>query len=232
MITASAAAKRAARRPAAFQELQTNFRMLDENVEVPMTLDAPPQEAARTRKRSVGLVVRRFLVPSFVVSLYALVRFRSAVSTRAEVELSPNLKLGRKTTVSSFTKIKATDGRVVTGERCGFGTGCFIAASEGGVELGDNVICGPNVSIIASNYRYERLDMPLEEQGVTSRGVRIGNNVWIGANSVVLDGSVIGDNSIVAAGSVVNRRFPPNSIIQGNPAKVILRRGGAASAPP
>lgn len=203
--------------------------MLDDNVDV----SAEHLEAAkRTRMRTVGLVARRFLVPASVVSVYALLRFRSVVSTRAEVELSPLLRLGRKNTVSSFTKMKATDGPLVTGERCGFGTGCFVAASEGGIELGNDVICGPNVVIVASNYRYDRLGVPLEEQGVTSQGIRIGNNVWIGANSVVLDGSVIGDNSIVAAGSVVNRRFPANVIIQGNPAKVILRRGSAASAPP
>src|SRR5690606_34458378 len=200
MITASAATKRASRRSVAFQELQSNFRMLDEHVEASTSLEVAQRAHKRTRLRSAGLVVRRFLVPGFVVSLYALLRFRSAVSARAEVELSPHLRLGRKNTVSSFTKIKATDGPLVTGDRCGFGTGCFIDASEGGIELGHNVICGPNVVIIACNYRYDRVGVPLEDQGVTSRGIRIGNNVWIGANSVVLDGSVIGDNSIVAAG--------------------------------
>jgi acetyltransferase-like isoleucine patch superfamily enzyme len=154
-------------------------------------------------------------------------RWRAGISTRAEVELSPNLRLGRRTTVSSFTKIKVTDGPLITGEYCGFGTGCFIAAGSGGIEMGDNVICGPNVAVIATNYRYERLDVPLEEQGHTSVGIRIGRNVWIGANSVVLDGAVIGENSIVVANSLVNRRFPPNSIIQGNPAKVILQRRAA-----
>jgi acetyltransferase-like isoleucine patch superfamily enzyme len=66
---------------------------------------------------------------------------------------------------------------------------------------------------------------------VTSLGVRIGSNVWIGANSTILDGAEIGDNSIVVANSLVNRRFPANVIIQGNPAKVVLQRpatpGGA-----
>lgn len=174
--------------------------------------------------RSFGLVARRFLVPAFVVSLYAFAKSRSTISIRAEVELSSNLRLGRRCTVSSFTKIKVTDGPLITGEHCGFGTGCFVAAGAGGIELGDHVICGPNVVLIASNYRYESVAVPLEQQGHTSVGIRIGNNVWIGANSVVLDGSVIGDNSIVVANSLVNRRFPPNSIIQGNPAKAILQR--------
>jgi acetyltransferase-like isoleucine patch superfamily enzyme len=174
--------------------------------------------------RKAGLLARRFLVPAWALSLYALLRWRAQVSTRAEVELSSNLQLGRRTTVSSFTKIKVTDGVLRTGADCGFGTGCFVAAGAAGIEMGDHVICGPNVSIIACNYRYENLEIPLEEQGITSLGIRIGRNVWIGANSVILDGSVIGDNSIVVANSLVNRRFPANAIIQGNPAKVILQR--------
>jgi acetyltransferase-like isoleucine patch superfamily enzyme len=177
-----------------------------------------------TRQNKLILLLRRFLVPGFVVTLYGFVRWRAVLSHRAEIELSPNLRLGRKTTVSSYTKIKVTEGPLITGERCGFGTGCFVATGAGGIEMGDNVICGPNVVITASNYRYENLDVPLEDQGHTSTGIRIGRNVWIGANSTVLDGAVIGDNCIVVANSLVNRRFPPNSIIQGNPAKVILER--------
>jgi acetyltransferase-like isoleucine patch superfamily enzyme len=175
-------------------------------------------------RRKLGLVFRRFLIPSVAVTAYGLIRLRAEISTKAEVELSGNLRLGRGTTVSSFTKIKVTDGPLITGEHCGFGTGCFVSAGAGGIEMGDHVICGPNVVLIASNYRYERIGVPLEEQGHTSIGIRIGRNVWIGANSVILDGTVIGDNSIVVAGSMVNRRFPANSIIQGNPAKVVLQR--------
>lgn len=180
--------------------------------------------------RTVGLIARRFLVPSVVVSLYAFLRWRSGISTRAEVELSSNLRLGRRNTVSSFTKIKVTDGPLVTGDDCGFGTCCFISAGAGGIVMGDHVICGPNVVVVASNYRYEKLGVPLDEQGQTSLGIRIGSNVWIGAGSVILDGAEIGDNSIVVAASLVNRRFPANAIIQGNPAKVIMQRSVSASS--
>jgi acetyltransferase-like isoleucine patch superfamily enzyme len=170
------------------------------------------------------LIARRFLIPRSFVSLYALLRWHATISTRAEVELSPYLSLGRGTTVSSFTKIKATDGVLATGEKCGFGPGCFIAAGPGGIQMGHHVIFGPNVSVIAVNYAYGQLEVPLEEQGLTSQGIQIGSNVWVGASSVILDGSEIGDNSIIVANSLVNRKFPPNSIIQGNPAKVILAR--------
>jgi len=186
--------------------------------------DAGADSAPRSRLRYLGLVLRRFLVPGFVVSLYGMLRWRVVISPRAEVELSGNLRFGPGNTVSSFSKIKATDGVLQTGRGCGFGTGCFVDTGTGGIVMGNNVLCGPNVVLVATNYNYDRVSVPLEEQGVHSVGIRIGNNCWIGANSVVLDGSEIGDNSIVAAGSIVNRRFPPNSIIQGNPAKLLLRR--------
>jgi acetyltransferase-like isoleucine patch superfamily enzyme len=176
------------------------------------------------RTTTLSLIVRRFLVPSFVVTLWAFIKWRAKISMRAEVELSRHLEMGTNCTVSSFTKIKASDGPLKMGERCSFGTGCFIATGRGGVIMGNNVIFGPNSVVVAVNYRYEKVDVPLKEQGVISRGVRIGNNVWVGASSVILDGTVLGDNCIVVAGSLVNRRFPANCIIQGNPAKIVLRR--------
>lgn len=173
-------------------------------------------------------VALRFLVPRVCVSLYYFVRYRARVSMRAEVEISPQLTFGRDCVVSSFTKIKATDGPVSIGKRCGFATGCYVSPGARGIYLGDNVIAGPNVVILGGNYVAESVDVPLQDQGWTSRGVRIGNNVWIGAGTTVLDGSVLGDNTIVVANSLVNRRFPPNVIVQGNPARIILKRGAAA----
>ncbi len=183
-----------------------------------------PPEDDQSADLSRGWFVRRFLMPPVVVSLLAYVKWRAKVSPRAEVELSRNLRLGHGTTVGAFAKLKSSEGRLRTGRDCGFACGCFVAPGLGGIDLGDDVICGPNVVIIAMNYRYAATGVRFADQGVTSQGVRIGNNVWIGANSTILDGAVIGDNSIVVANSLVNRRFPPNVIIQGNPAKVILNR--------
>lgn len=194
---------------------------------------AGPEASAPTASRhgALSLVLRRFLMPAAVVSLVAYLRWRARVSTRAEVELSGNLKLGESTTVSSFTKIKTTDGPLHTGRECGFATGCFLASGTGGIHLGDHVLCGPNVVIVSSNYRYAELGVPFERQGVTSIGIRIGSNVWIGANCTIADGTELGDDTIVVANSLVNRRFPPGVMLQGNPATVILRRqardGGA-----
>jgi acetyltransferase-like isoleucine patch superfamily enzyme len=178
---------------------------------------------------STWTLIRRFLIPAPLVSLVGFVRWRARISSRAEVELSANLQLGRRTTVSSFSKIKTSEGVLRTGTACGFANGCFIATGAGGIELGNHVLCGPGVAIIAVNYRYAALDVPFSEQGTTSAGIRIGNNVWIGANCTILDGAVLGDNTIVVANSLVNRQFPPNVIIQGNPAKILMRRHPSAA---
>jgi len=176
------------------------------------------------RKRiTASQLAKRILVPRWIVSLYYYLKDGAKISLRAEVQLSRKLQLGPGCIVGSFTKIKV-GGALRIGARAGFANGCFVSASPGSIEIGDDFICGPNVSIVAQNYVYEKVDVPLEEQGKYSLGITIGNNVWVGAGVVILDGSDVGDNTIIVANSLVNRRHPPNVILQGQPAKVILKR--------
>jgi acetyltransferase-like isoleucine patch superfamily enzyme len=172
-----------------------------------------------------GTLVRRFLTPGFVVTVRAYLRYGCLISPRAEVEITPQLRIGRKSVVGSFTKIKASDGPLAIGAHVEIANGCVITSHTAGVEIGDDVLIGPNVSIIGNNYRYDRLDVPIRlQEKVSSKGIRIGSNVWIGAGCIVLDGADIGSGSILTPGSVVSGRLPENSIAQGNPAKVIFSR--------
>ena len=186
-------------------------------------MPAPHEIRGSTGSLPTWRIVRRFLVPQFVGRLAYLARDRAMISPRAEVEYSGRARFGRGCVVSSFTKIKV-NGTLRVGERTHIATGCFIDVSPGGLEIGAHTLIGPNCTIITNNYRYDRLDVPLHEQGNTSRGVHIGRNVWLGANCVVLDGSDIGDNVIVSAGSVVSGALPPNTIAHGNPAQAIFTR--------
>jgi acetyltransferase-like isoleucine patch superfamily enzyme/uncharacterized membrane protein YbhN (UPF0104 family) len=183
-------------------------------------------ELSRTSKEPSKLarLARRFTVPPLAVSLYYFAKNRTLISMRAEVEASSNLKFGRRCTVSSFVKLKSSNGPLSIGARSGFASGCFVSSGEAGIEIGEHVLCGPNVSIVGSSYRHEELAVPFEDQGHASKGIKIGRNVWIGAGSVIADGAVIGDNTIVVATSLVTRRYPPNVIIQGSPARVIFHR--------
>ncbi len=163
-------------------------------------------------------LIRRFLVPQFIVSLFYLVKYGAKISFKSEVDLSKNFKVGKGVIISSYTKIKSMDGPVELGDGSGFATGCFVAAGEKGIIVGKNFLCGPNVSITAVNYAANRLG----ENVYTSRGIRVGDNVWVGSNSSILDGADIGDNTVIYANSVVSGKYPPNVILRGCPAKVIL----------
>lgn len=173
---------------------------------------------------NVQMVFQRFFVPQLITNIYYLFRYRCLISGKAEVELSGNIRFGKWVTISSFTKLKATEGPLVIGTASGFATSCFVAASSGGIHIGNDCLFGPNVNIVASNYRTDRLDIPFKDQGSSSKGITIGNNVWVGAGTTILDGTIIGDNTIVVANSLLNRHYRPNVVLQGNPAKVILRR--------
>lgn len=88
----------------------------------------------------------------------------------------------------------------------------------GGLDIADDVMIGPNVSIITSGHPIEpsrRRDF------VVAKPIAIGRNVWIAAGATIIGGVTVGENSVVAAGSVVTRDVPPNTLVGGNPAKVI-----------
>jgi acetyltransferase-like isoleucine patch superfamily enzyme len=88
----------------------------------------------------------------------------------------------------------------------------------GGLEIGDDVMIGPNVSIITSGHPIR----PSERRaGVVAKPIVIERNVWIAAGATVIGGVTIGENSVVAAGSVVTKNVPPNTLVGGNPARVI-----------
>lgn len=88
----------------------------------------------------------------------------------------------------------------------------------GGVTIGDDVMIGPNVSILTTGHP---LAPSLRRSVTIGNPIVIGNNVWIAANAILIGGVTIGDNAVVAAGSVVTRDVPPNTLVGGNPARII-----------
>lgn len=172
----------------------------------------------------IGKIARRFLVPAFVRTIYYLIKYRAFVSPRAEVDLTSNLVLGRGAVVSAFTKLKATDGRVHIGANAMIGPGCFISSGTAGIRIGQDSMIAANTVMVANNHIYDRLDLPVNRQGLRSRGIELGKDVWIGANCSVLDGSNIGDQVIVNAGSVIGGNVTPRQIVAGNPAKPVFER--------
>jgi UDP-3-O-[3-hydroxymyristoyl] glucosamine N-acyltransferase len=127
---------------------------------------------------TAGKVVRRFLIPSIGVTLILYVRHGALVSPRAEVELSPLLRIGRRAKVASFSKIKAGNGPLTIGAGTAIAAGCFIAAGKAGTHIGDGCLIGANCTIVSNTYRFDDLNVPFFGQGEDSKGTVIGNNVF------------------------------------------------------
>jgi acetyltransferase-like isoleucine patch superfamily enzyme len=106
-------------------------------------------------------------------------------------------------------------------ERVAIGIGCFIDGS-GGVRIGCRTIIGPNVTILSSSHRMD-VPIPVQGSGKVFGAVDIGEDVWIGSHVVIRMGLKVGDGAVIGAGSIVTRDVAPNTIVAGNPARVIRR---------
>ncbi|NOZ11118.1 MAG: acyltransferase [Gammaproteobacteria bacterium] len=124
--------------------------------------------------------------------------------------------------------ISCKNGCVHIGSRTGLSTQTVIhATNDCPVSIGEDVIIGPQCYIAGGgNYNYDRLDIPIREQGIKpDGGVKLEGNVWLGAKVTVLGGVTMHAGSIAGAGAVVSKSVPDNAICVGMPAKVIRLRG-------
>ena len=95
--------------------------------------------------------------------------------------------------------------------------GCHFM-DMGGITIGDDVMIGPKVNLVSSGHPVA----PSERRnGIVSKPIVIGNNVWIGAAATILPGVTIGDNAVIAAGAVVSRDVPADTLAAGVPARVL-----------
>ncbi|RWX00058.1 acyltransferase [Flavobacterium cerinum] len=128
------------------------------------------------------------------IGAYSLVSCTSHLS-----KYGVGLKMGNNSAVGQFTEFGAA----------------------GGIVIGDDVIMGSYVSFHSENHNFNDTTKLIREQGVSSKGIQIGNDVWVGAKVTFLDGSKVGNHCVVAAGAVVNGVFPDHSVIGGVPAKIL-----------
>lgn len=96
-----------------------------------------------------------------------------------------------------------------------------VLRGQGGITIGDRVYFGPLVQVLAVNHVFEDPDLPMIEQGITAQGIRIEDDVWVGAGAIITDGVTIGRGAVVAAGAVVTEDVPPRTVVGGIPARVL-----------
>jgi acetyltransferase-like isoleucine patch superfamily enzyme len=136
------------------------------------------------------------------------------------------LVIGDNVKIDDFSRVEVSQtygdiGReIVIGNNVGISSFAGIGGS-GGLRIGDNCIIGQYFSCHPENHIFSDPNTLIRLQGVTRKGIVIGENCWIGAKVTILDGVSIGSGSVIGAGSVVTRSFPDNSILVGVPARIV-----------
>ncbi|HHK7175853.1 TPA: acyltransferase [Streptococcus pneumoniae] len=139
------------------------------------------------------------------------------------IQIADNVKIGDYSQIIGTGSVKNMGIGLKIGKNSSFSE-YSLFGSAGGITIGGDVIAGQNVRFHAENHSYEVLHIPIREQGVNRKGISVGDNCWIGAGAVFLDGSSIGSGCIVATNAVVTKKFPDNVIIGGVPAKILMER--------
>lgn len=159
------------------------------------------------------------------------------ISPLADLETSSRgsrLLVGPRAVIDAFVKIKFAggDADVVIGEESQLNSGCVLYSGNG-VRLGKGVRVAANCTFAPVNHAYIDADRPIWSQGFlpSKGGVVIEDDVWIGANCVFLDGTLIRTGAVIAAGTIVKGEVPAFSVIGGSPWRILKRRVGKGAAP-
>ena len=144
----------------------------------------------------------------------------SVIHCSARMDTPPYRKfsLGDYSVIESFACVNNAVGDVMIGDHTRVGLHNTII---GPVTIGSHVNLAQGITVTALNHNFSETDKRIDEQGVSTTPVTIEDDVWIGANAVILPGVTIGTHSVVAAGAIVTKDVPSHSLVAGVPAKVI-----------
>ena len=139
-------------------------------------------------------------------------------SVRMDTPPYRRFSLGQKSVIESYSCINNAVGDVIIGDHTRIGLHNTII---GPVTIGSHVNLAQGITVTALNHNFEAPERRIDEQGVSTQQVTISDDIWIGANAVVLPGVTIGNHCVIAAGAVVTKDVPPHSLVAGVPAKII-----------
>ena len=141
-------------------------------------------------------------------------------SVRMDTPPYRKFRLGDYSVIESYSCINNAVGDVIIGDHTRVGLHNTVI---GPVTIGSYVNLAQGITVTALNHNFSETGKRIDEQGVSTTPVTIGNDIWIGANAVILPGVTIGDHSVVAAGAVVTKDVPPHTLVAGVPAKIIKK---------
>lgn len=139
-------------------------------------------------------------------------------SVRMDTPPYRKFSLGDYSVIESYSCVNNAVGDVIIGDHTRVGLHNTII---GPVTIGHHVNLAQGITVTALNHNFSDTGKRIDEQGITTAPVMIEDDIWIGANAVILPGVKIGNHSVVAAGAVVTKDVPPHTLVAGVPAKVI-----------
>lgn len=143
----------------------------------------------------------------------------------AKAEANPGIVIGEKCIIARGAKVSTGyTGYVKIGEETIIGENSMVHG-PGGIEIGSKVLMGDFCVLNAGLHVYADTDTPILEQGITVQGICVGDDVWIGGGSTVMDGVTIGSGAVIRPGSVVCSDVKAGAVVAGNPAAPCGRRG-------
>ena len=140
-----------------------------------------------------------------------------------QIRRGAEIRFGAFSWIGDGTKIRCHEGIVEIGAKTVFGQECTISAYKR-VRIGEQCVIADRAMFIDFDHGVIDVERPIRAQGIYTRDVEIGSNVWIGYNACFLRGVRVGDNSIVGANAVVTEDIPANAVVGGVPAKVLRMR--------
>jgi serine acetyltransferase len=133
------------------------------------------------------------------------------------------VEFGRFVWLGEGTKIRCHEGSVEIGAKTVMGQECTISAYKR-VRIGEQCVIADRAMFIDFDHGVVEVERPIRKQGIYTREVVVGSNVWIGYGACILRGVHVGDNAIVGTNSVVTKDVPANAVVAGVPAKIVRMR--------
>jgi galactoside O-acetyltransferase len=169
---------------------------------------------------AIGVRVRKIWLEN-----YLRVGKNLIIGERVSFICPQNIKIGDFTSIGNNSFFCAVGGYIYVGNQVAFNQGVHINASVcGEIRIGKMCLFGPNVIVRTANHQFSDPEKYIRDQGHKCANVTIEDDVWIGANAVILPGVRIGKGAVIGAGSIVVVDIPSMGIAVGVPAKVIKYR--------
>ncbi len=197
--------------------------------------------------RNIHTICRRWFNIIFRIFWFGYIAGRNFISLTATISSGLTLRLGRGATIGRYAQLSCREhgsitigansdidrfviletqknGHITIGTNTGINAYSVIYGA-GGVTIGDNTRIACHTVIVASSHIFDDPTKEIHTQGMSAKGITIGNDVWIGAGVRIVDGVTIGDHAVIGAGAVVTKDIPPNAVAVGVPARVLRLRG-------